>query len=281
MANETHNRQDAIALRVCGLMKEYVRRPSFGGKPQRIVAADSVTFDIPEGKILGLIGSSGSGKSTVARCITRMETPDDGEVWIGGTNIAHMSSCELRAIRKQIQMIFQDPATAMNPRFSAAAVIEEPLLVQGEMNREDRQSVVRKLMEEVGLNSDWAGRRAAEFSGGQKQRLAIARALAVQPRILILDEALSGLDLSTQAQIANLLLELQASHALTYLLISHDMKLVGQIADTIAVMAEGKIVEQGPASQIFSRPVHEETRRLLDAAARLPGARVASAGGPA
>ncbi|HVO62602.1 MAG TPA: dipeptide/oligopeptide/nickel ABC transporter ATP-binding protein, partial [Terriglobales bacterium] len=221
------------------------------------------TFDIPRGKTLALIGSSGSGKSTVARCVSRIETPDEGEIWIGDTNIARLPPSVLRPFRSRIQMIFQDAASAINPRFTAQQVVEEPLLFQEHTKRKQLRHIVGQLMRELGLRPEWAERRAHDFSGGQKQRLVIARALALKPEILILDEALGGLDLSTQAQIANLLLDLQASRSLTYLLISHDLRLVAQITDSVAVMSAGKIVEQGAAAQILEKPVQEETRRLV------------------
>lgn len=262
MANHAKARE-IPALRVVGLSKSYERQGRLRLNRRQVLAADAVSFDISRGRTLALIGSSGSGKSTVARCISRLEAPDEGEIWIGETNIARLRSRELRGFRRRIQMIFQDASTAINPRFSAQEVLEEPLLLQPGLNRGQRREVAQQLMREVGLRAEWAARRAHDFSGGQKQRLTIARALAVQPEILILDEALSGLDLSTQAQIANLLLELQSSRSLSYLLISHDMRIVAQLADAIAVMCEGKVLEQGAAAQILASPVHEETRRLI------------------
>src|SRR5206468_4191973 len=199
----------------------------------------------------------------VARCVTRLEKPDAGQIWMGGTDISWLGNRDLRPYRSEIQMIFQDAVTSMNPRLSAAQVIEEPLLIQGRGSKEDRRSRAQEMMSEVGLAPNSADRSAMDFSGGQRQRLAIARALALRPKLLVLDEALSGLDLSTEAQIANLLLDLQVSHALAYLLISHDLALVGRLADTIAVMAHGTIVEQGPAPQVMANARHSETRALL------------------
>jgi peptide/nickel transport system ATP-binding protein len=246
-------------LRVRGLRKSYRRK----GRTDLIVAANEIEFEIFAGQTLALVGASGSGKSTVARCVTRLEKPDAGQVWLDGTDMAQLSSVELRTLRTKLQIVFQDAATSINPRFSAAEAIEEPLLVQGWGNRIKRRVRAKELMQEVGLSAQWADRSAMDFSGGQRQRLAIARALAVRPRLLVLDEALSGLDLSTEAQIANLLLELQAAHSLAYLLISHDLALVARLADMIAMMAGGKIVEQGPTIKIIANAVHADTQALL------------------
>src|ERR1700675_1173483 len=263
-------------LRVKGLSKQYVR----GGlwrKHVPVAAVRCVDFDVPRGQTLALVGESGSGKSTVARCVTRLERPDSGQILIRGAAIAQLNSRDLVPFRSGIQMVFQDAVTSMNPRFSALEVIEEPLLiraqgarggqaVQGGRNRQSRRDLARDLMVEVGFSPDWTNRSILHFSGGQRQRLALARALALRPQLLVLDEALSGLDLSTQAQIANLLFDLQAAHSLTYLLISHDLALVARLADVIGVMSEGQTVEVGPAQQIISSPNHAATKKLLAAA---------------
>ncbi len=214
------------------------------------------------GRTLALIGRSGSGKSTIARCVTRIEKPDSGQVWIDGTDIASLSSRDLSPFRSRLQMVFQDAELSMNPRFSAREVIEEPLLIQAR-HAEERRDRVAALMEEVGLSPDWMDRRIMHFSGGQRHRLALARALTLAPRIVVLDEALSGLDLSTQAQIANLLLDLQRAHSLTYLLISHDLALATRLADEVAVVSDGQIVETGTSEQILTQPVHAETAKLV------------------
>ena len=229
------------------------------------MAASEVSFEVADGKTLALVGSSGSGKSTVARCVARLERPDTGEIWINSREIASLGQHDLFPVRADVQMIFQDPATCMNPRMSAAQVIAEPLVLQKRGTRDDRRGRVAELMKEVGVFPDWMDRRVTEFSGGQRQRIAIARALALRPKLLILDEAFSGLDVSTQAQIANLLLELQAEHSLTYLLISHDLTLVSRMADAVAVMSAGQIVEQGPVSQIMTNATRPETRALVAA----------------
>jgi ABC-type glutathione transport system ATPase component len=253
-------------LRVCELRKHYAPHGNHWGKRRKIAAVDGVDFEIPASKTLALVGSSGSGKSTLARCVTRLERPDAGQVFLAGTDIAMLRSRELRAFRSEIQMAFQDPTTAMNPRFSAAEVVEEPMLIAALGDKAWRRERICELMAEVGLSPDWADRLASNFSGGQKQRLAIARALAVQPKLLVLDEAVSGLDLSTQAQIAHLLRNLQAAHSLTYLLISHDLALVSAMADLLAVMVNGRIAEQGSLQELVSNPQHPVTRGLLASA---------------
>lgn len=256
-------------LRVKGLSRRYWRQSRPWRRRTALDAARNVTFEIARGTTLALVGPSGSGKSTVARCIVGLERLDAGEIWIGDREIARLSGRELFPVRREVQMVFQDPATSMNPRMTAAEVIEEPLRLQYLGEREERASRVQELMKEVGVPSEWMERGITQFSGGQQQRIAIARALALRPTLLVLDEAYTGLDLSTQAQIANLLLELQAVHGLTYLLISHDLRLVSQIADAVAVMSAGEIVEQGSAAEILDGPEHRETQQLVRAAAGL------------
>ena len=253
-------------LRVRGLSKSYVRGSGVLQKRIQIAAARDVDFEITAGKTLALVGSSGSGKSTVARCLTRLERPDAGQIWVGSTDISQLGNRGLRRFRTEMQMIFQDAATSMNPRFSAAQIIEEPLLVQRRGSTEERRKHAQDLMTEVGLSPNWADRPVMKFSGGQRQRLAIARALALRPKLLVLDEALSGLDLSAEAQIINLLLDLQAVHSLTYLFISHDLPLVARVADTIAVISAGRIVERGTTAQVIESPSHPETKALLASA---------------
>ena len=260
-------------LRVRKLRKHYVRGRLWRGRVP-VVAVDGVDLEISGGQTLALVGESGSGKSTVARCVARLEKPDSGQIWIGEHEIADLGSRQLPSMHNQIQMIFQDAVMSMNPRFTAAEVVEEPLLIQGQ-DEQWRRDTALKCIDEVGLSRAWAGRSVMDFSGGQRQRLAIARALVVRPKLLVLDEALTGLDLSTQAQIANLLLDLQASHSLTYLLISHDLGLVARMADAIAVMSAGRIVEAGPAREMMTAAKQKETRRLL-ASARAAQANLAA-----
>ena len=245
------------------LCKRYVQRAPFSRKKFVIDALTDLDLEIAPGCLTALVGESGSGKSTLASCLGMLEKPDRGEIWFEGSKISFANSRELTALRPKIQMVFQDSAGALNPRFSAAQIIEEPLEIQGRESGPRLRARACELMEEVGLSPDAANRFPLEFSGGQRQRLAIARAIALKPIFLILDESLSGLDLATQAQILNLLLDLQASHSLTYLLISHDLSLVGQVADFVAVMHQGKIVERGSRQQVFSAPQHAHTKDLL------------------
>ena len=251
-------------LHVNRLGKSYRRRSAGWGKSVVVAAATDVGFDLYAGQTLALVGRSGSGKSTVARCVTGLEKPDAGQVWLEGTGIAQLNSRELRPLRSRIQLVFQDAATALNPRFTAAEIVEEPLLIEGFGVRAARRARAIGLMEEVGLSPEWADRLAMSFSGGQRQRLAIARALALRPKLLVLDEAFTGLDLSTEAEIANLLLNLQTAHSLAYLLISHDLALVARLADTIAVMADGRIVEQGTAADVMNNAHHPEAQALIE-----------------
>ncbi|PYX88572.1 MAG: ABC transporter ATP-binding protein [Acidobacteria bacterium] len=260
---ERQPRSNAL-LQLSGLSKHYVRGGWWRNRVS-VAAVNGVDFGIPIGQTLALIGASGSGKSTVARCVTRLERPDGGQIWIRGSDIAQLGASELLPLRSKVQMVFQDAATAMNPRFSAAHVIEEPLLIQGR-GRSERREVAERMMKEVSLSPEWLNRPIMDFSGGQRQRLAIARALSLKPELLVLDEALSGLDLSTQAQVANLLLDLQQAHSLTYLLISHDLTMVSRMAQTIAVMSAGRIVEIGPTAQLMAEARHPEARKLLEAA---------------
>lgn len=255
-----------LVLQVRGLSKSY-RRARFGWHDAaEVVAAKNVSFEIGAGETLALVGRSGSGKSTVARCVTGIERPDAGQIHVDGAEIGRLAAGDLRALHSRFQMIFQDAATSMNPRFTAAQIIEEPLLIQRMGDKSSRRARALELMQEVGLASQWADRMATDFSGGQQQRLVIARALALQPKLLVLDEALSGLDLSTEAQIVNLLLDLQAARSLAYLLISHDLALVARVADRIAVMAHGEIVEQGSVSNLLLAAEQPETRELLASA---------------
>lgn len=252
---------EPMLLHVRGLQKRYSRRE--GWRTRQVVALSDIDLDIRRGSTVAVLGESGAGKTTLARCIATMESFDQGSMVLDDVDIARASQRELQRIRPAIQLIFQDPSTALNPRLTAEELIAEPLVVQDRGTRDERATTVANLMREVGLSPEWRKRRPAEFSGGQLQRIAIARALAIQPKLLILDEAFTGLDLSTAAQIANLLLDLRAAHGLTYILISHDIAFAAQFADDIAVMSAGRIVERGPARSILQSPQAEETKMLV------------------
>jgi peptide/nickel transport system ATP-binding protein len=241
---------------------------------KEVSALQGVSFSIGVHSTLALVGESASGKSTLALCIACLERPTSGSIKFDGNEITALEPKQLRALRPQIQLVFQDPGRSLNPRFSALEIVSEPLVVQGRSKRE-REERARVLLGRVGIPQEKALQKAQEFSGGQRQRLAIARALALEPKLLILDEALSALDCSVQAQIANLLLELQLSLGLAYLFITHDFAMAGHLADEIAVMHQGKIVELGAADKVLQAPEQEITRRLIIATPRLGAAALA------
>src|SRR5579863_6115366 len=252
-----------VLMRASGLSKRYVQRTPFSRNKFVNEAIVDVELEIASGCLTALVGESGSGKSTLASCLAMMERPDYGEIWFEGEEISRWSKRQLAPLRPKIQMVFQDSAGALDPRFSAAQIIEEPLEIQHRESGRNLRARACELMEEVGLSPDWANRSPLELSGGQRQRLAIARAIALKPSLLILDESLSGLDLSTQAQILNLVLDLKATRSLTCLLISHDLGMVGQVVDFVAVMHKGKMVEYGATQQVLGNPQHTETRKLV------------------
>jgi oligopeptide transport system ATP-binding protein len=237
-------------------------------------AVDAVDLDIFPGETLGLVGESGCGKSTLGRTLLRLLEPSAGHIVFDGADITALNQRALRPLRRQMQMIFQDPYASLNPRMSVGATIAEPLIIHRlTRNASERRQRVEQLLERVGLGGEAASRYPHEFSGGQRQRIGIARALAVQPRFIVCDEPISALDVSIQAQIVNLLADLQEAEQLTYLFISHDLKIVQHIADRIAVMYLGHIVELGPARQVYLRPSHPYTRALLSAVpVPVPGA---------
>jgi peptide/nickel transport system ATP-binding protein len=228
-------------------------------------ALDNVTLTLARGRTLGVVGLSGSGKSTLARCLALFEAPSDGEVWFQGRNLSALNRKERLEVRAAIQLIFQDPAASLNPRFTAGEIIAEPLVIQRRGDSRVRQQRPAELMEMVGLPSQAIGKPALDLSGGERQRLAIARALALEPKLLILDESFSGLDLTIQAQIANLLTDLKKRLGFTYILITHDLSLAAQLSDEIAVMDRGRLVEHAATAEILARPQHPRTRELLDA----------------
>ena len=243
---------------------------SSGG--QMVRAVDGVSFTIARGETLGLVGESGCGKSTVARLATRIFDPDKGEVIFDGQHITSLRGKPLRQLRRNIQMVFQDPLASLNTRMTVGEIVEEPMIVHGIGDRTSRRARVKELLEMVGLADYHVDRRPTAFSGGQRQRISIARALAVEPALIVCDEPVSALDVSIQAQIVNLLQDLQQRLGLSYLFIAHDLAVVKHIADRIAVMYFGKIMEIAPATELFADPRHPYTRVLLNSMLHLDGA---------
>ncbi|MBV0911387.1 ABC transporter ATP-binding protein [Anianabacter salinae] len=230
-----------------------------------IKAVDDVTFDIVEGETLGLVGESGCGKSTCGRAVLRLYEVTDGSVRVDGHEIAHLGPNTLRRMRPTMQMVFQDPQASLNPRMTLASIIGEPLREHTRLTKPEQLERVYELMDQVGLNRDFANRYPHEFSGGQRQRIGIARALALNPKFIVCDEPIAALDVSIQAQVVNLLEELQDRLGLTYLFISHDLSMVRHIADRVAVMYLGKIVELASRDDLYGDPKHPYTRALLSA----------------
>jgi oligopeptide transport system ATP-binding protein len=241
-----------------------------------VKAVDGVSFDIMAGETLGLVGESGCGKSTVGRALIRLYDPTAGSVVIDGTDIATLDAESLRRIRPTMQMVFQDPQASLNPRLKLAEIIGEPLLEHTAMDADARLKRVHELMDAVGLNRRFANRFSHEFSGGQRQRIGIARALALNPRFIVCDEPIAALDVSIQAQVVNLLEDLQAQFGLTYLFISHDLSMVRHIADRVAVMYLGRIAELSPRDALYANPLHPYARALLSAVPEADPAREAT-----
>jgi len=267
----------APTLRVRDLTKDYkIRQGNFRSEPFR--AVDAVSFDIPRGKTLALVGESGSGKSTVAKMVLKLEDPTSGSIEVDGIDIAALSKKETFNLRRRMQPVFQDPYGSLDPMRNIGNTIAEPLEIHRVGDAKSRRERVRELLDQVSLPQSLASRYANELSGGQRQRVAIARALALKPDIVILDEAVSALDVLVQDQVLQLLSELQSELNLTYLFITHDLAVVRVAADLVCVMERGRVVEQGTVDEIFASPTQEYTRRLLDA---IPGASIPLGGGAA
>jgi len=254
------------ALRAEGLVKHFPVNRGLLGRTRAVVrAVDGVSLTLQAGQTLAVVGESGCGKSTLARMLLRLIEPDQGRIHLGETELTGLPPERLRRQRGRIQMVFQDPYGSLNPRMTAGDILDEPLRLHTRLSPAERPARVAQLLGRVGLPADAARRWPHEFSGGQRQRLAIARALAADPEVIVCDEPVSALDVSIQAQILNLLADLQRDFGLAYLFISHDLSVVRQVADSIAVMYLGQIVETGPATQVFESPAHPYTRALLRA----------------
>ena len=254
-------------LVVRGLEKYFPVRSGFlvERTVDHVKAVDGVDFEIQEGTTLGLVGESGSGKSTTGYCVLQLLKPTNGSVTFMGKELTSLPRSELREMRKEMQIVFQDPYSSLNPRMTVGNIVAEPMQVHDQGTRRQREARVRDLLETVGFNPDFTNRYPHEFSGGQRQRIGIARALALNPRLIVCDEPVSALDVSIQAQILNLLKDLQRDLGLAYLFVAHDLAVVRTMSDRIAVMNKGKIVETGDAEQVYKNPQDEYTRALLAA----------------
>jgi oligopeptide transport system ATP-binding protein len=259
--------EPAPLLSVRNLRKSFGLRGGFLAREvDRVHAVDGVSLDIPAGATLGLVGESGCGKSTTGRCIMRLIEPTSGEIWFQGRDVTRLQGEALRAMRRDMQIIFQDPFASLDPRQSVGAIVGEALVIHRlARTRREREDRVVQLLETVGLQADHMHRFAHEFSGGQRQRIGIARALAVSPRLIVCDEPVSALDVSIQAQVINLLEDLQERLGLAYLFIAHDLSVVEHISDRVAVMYLGRVVEIAPARALYDTPLHPYTEALLSA----------------
>ena len=257
-------------LEVRHLVKHFSRGGGlFAPAPTVVRAVDDVSFVVDEGDMFGLVGESGSGKSTTGRCILRLIEPDTGEVVFRGDNVLQVSKSRMRLARRDMQIVFQDPYSSLNPRMHAGDIVEEPLIIHSLGGPSERRDRVKELFELVGLDAGHLARYPSEFSGGQRQRIGIARALALNPALVVADEPVSALDVSIQAQVIQLLLELRARLKLTYVFIAHDLRLVEHVCNRVAVMYLGKIVEMAETQTLFNSPTHPYTRALLSAVPRL------------
>lgn len=247
------------------LKKSYTIKKGLFAKPLTIHAVNDVSFKVKRGEILSIVGESGCGKSTTAKMLLNIETPSGGQIVFEGKDIATFSPAELKAYRKKVQIIFQDPYSSLNPRWNVGKIISEPLKLNTTLSDKEILDKVFSLMKKVGLKEEWYWRYPHQFSGGQRQRIGIARALALNPEVIVCDEPVSALDVSIQAQVLNLLLDLQEEFNLTYIFISHDLGVVEHISDRIIVMYYGEIVEEKEVEELFSHPEHSYTQTLLNA----------------
>lgn len=260
------SKPEETLLDVRGLKKYFsTSKGLFGKNKQTLKAVDDVSFQIRRGETFGLVGESGCGKSTTGRSIVRLYDVTAGEIRFDGTDLAHLSERELKPFRKRMQTIFQDPYSSLNPGMNVTQLISEPMEIHGFGTKAERRETVLELLHKVGLKPEHAERYPHEFSGGQRQRISIARALSVKPEFILCDEPISALDVSVQAQVVNMLEDLQAEFGLTYLFIAHDLSMVRHISDRIGVMYLGKLVELAPSDELYNHPAHPYTQALLAA----------------
>ncbi|AST98165.1 ATP-binding cassette domain-containing protein [Shouchella clausii] len=254
-----------LLLDVRHLSKTFPLKKSKTNKAPSFKAVDDVSFQVFKGETLGIVGESGSGKSTVAKMILQLLEPTNGEIYFLGQNLANQSKAESKATKRRMQAVFQDPYASLNPRMRAKEIVTEPLILHKQLNKKNRDDKALELLHEVGLSEQHLNRFPHEFSGGQRQRLSIARAIALKPDLIICDEAVSALDVSIQAQILKLLKSLQTSYGLSYIFIAHGLPTVKQLSNRVAIMHKGKIVEIGETNDIFQSPTHTYTKSLLKA----------------
>ena len=265
-SQETNSNPEAPLIEVKDLRKHFpIRKGVFSRVGGYVKAVDGISFAIDEGKTLGLVGESGCGKTTAGRSILRLLDPTSGDVLYKGESILPLRGGELREMRRNLQIIFQDPYGSLNPRMTFGSIVGEALAIHGVGKRAERRDRVEELLEKVGLSPNYVNRYPHEFSGGQRQRIGIARAIALNPSFIVCDEPVSALDVSIQAQIINLLEDLQEEFRLSYLFIAHDLSVVEHISDDVAVMYLGKIVETAPSEELYAKPLHPYTRALLSA----------------
>lgn len=254
-------------LSVSGITKIYeVRKTIFSLRKDLIPAVDNVSFVLPEGKTLGIVGESGSGKSTLARCVLLLEKPDRGEITFQGTDWLHLSEKERKPLRRNMQVIFQDPYSSLNPRKTVFDIVSEPLVAHNLVTAGEIRNRVEMVLKSVGLDEDFEKKYPHEMSGGQRQRIAIGRALCTRPSLIIADEPVSSLDVSIQAQIINLFLDIKQKSVISMLFISHDLNIIRFVSDSVMVMYRGKVVEMAEKEELFCRPLHPYTQMLLNAA---------------
>jgi dipeptide transport system ATP-binding protein len=262
-AAPVHSATNDLVIEARGLTKVYRLRRRRFSRQVALRAVDGVTFQLERGRTLAVVGESGCGKSTLARLLTLIEAPTSGRLTLVGAETAGAGTEAIKALRRNVKIVFQDPYGSLNPRSKVGSILEEPLIINTNLNKAERSRAAREMMARVGLRPEHYDRYPHMFSGGQRQRVAIARALMLHPRIVIADEPLSALDVSIQAQVLNLLMDLQEELKLAYVFISHNLSVVRHIADDVAVMYLGRIVEHGPKQQIFEKPCHPYTKALL------------------